>query len=248
MLDPAVIQDPQRISEIRVDAASLDAHALDRDEVSVLGRRLAHCLDSAGQYSDDDHPPAIAKEPAMAYAPAIILRRRSQQGLVHVFEAIANQMRDAGNVPEGILPLIDPNHQPNPGLSWEGADGAIVRVDDEIFLPLPVNEAQLRVIRRVDASAQTLVQGPPGTGKTHTAAALISHLLAQGKRVLVTAQTDRALKEVRTKLPDSIKPLSVAVVGSGREDMTDLKIAVARIAAAASEFEDEPARRRPTPR
>ena len=66
-----------------------------------------------------------------------------------------------------------------------------VSVDDDIFLPLPVNDAQLRVIRRVDSAAQTLVQGPPGTGKTHTGAALISHLLAQGKRVLVTAQTDR---------------------------------------------------------
>lgn len=238
MLDPAVISDPQRISEIRDAARSLDAHALDRDEASLLGRRLVHCLDADGQYVDDERPPAVGSEPVIKHAPALILRRRSQQGLLHVFEAIASQIREAGQVPEGLLPLIDPNHRPEPGLSWEGDDGAIVAVDDDVFLPLPVNDAQLRVIKRVDASAQTLVQGPPGTGKTHTAAALISHLLAQGKRVLVTAQTDRALKEVRTKLPEAIKPLSVAVVGAGREDMADLKIAVERIAAAAMEHED----------
>ena len=103
-------------------------------------------------------------------------------------------------------------------------------VDDDLFLPLHVNDAQLRVVRQMDRSAQVLVQGPPGTGKTHTAAALISHLLAQGKRVLVTAQTDRALKEVRGKPPEAIKPLSVAVVGAGREDMADLKVAVSEIA------------------
>lgn len=244
MLDPAVVRDPQRISEIRDAARSLNAHALDRDEASLLGRRLVHCLDPDGQYVDDERAPAVGPEPVIHYAPAVILRRRSQQSLLHVFEAIVSQMREAGQVPDGLLPLIDPNHQPDPGLTWEGAEGAIVPVDDEVFLPLPVNAAQLRVVRRVDASAQTLVQGPPGTGKTHTAAALISHLLAQGKRVLVTAQTDRALKEVRTKLPEAIKPLSVAVVGAGREDMADLKIAVERIAAAAMEHEDEVARGR----
>lgn len=244
MLDPAVIQDPQRISEIRDAARSLDAHPLDRDEASLLGRRLVHCLDPDGQYVDDEGPPALGPNPVITYAPALILRKRSQQGLLHVFEAIASQMREAGEVPEGLLPLIDPNHRPDPGLTWEGADGAIVAVDNEVFLPLPLNDAQLRVVKRVDVSAQTLVQGPPGTGKTHTAAALIAHLLAQGKRVLVTAQTDRALKEVRTKLPDAIKPLSVAVVGAGREDMADLKIAVERIAAAATDHEDEEARRR----
>lgn len=244
MLDPAVIRDPQRISEIRDAARSLEAHALDRDEASLLGRRLVHCLDPDGQYVDDELAPSAGREPVISYAPAVILRKRSQQGLLHVFEAIASQMSEAGQVPEGLLPLIDPNHRPEPGLTWEGADGAIVAVDDEVFLPLPVNDAQLRVVKKVDASAQTLVQGPPGTGKTHTAAALISHLLAQGKRVLVTAQTDRALKEVRTKLPEAIKPLSVAVVGAGREDMVDLKIAVERIAVAATEHEADVARDR----
>ena len=81
-----------------------------------------------------------------------------------------------------------------------------------------------------------------GLFQTHTAAALLSHLLAQGKRVLVTAHTDRALREVRDKLPTEIKPLSVAVVGSSREDMSDLKVAVERIAAAATEHDPEAAR------
>ncbi|MGH3840908.1 MAG: AAA domain-containing protein [Pseudonocardiaceae bacterium] len=97
-------------------------------------------------------------------------------------------------MPAGVLPLVDPEHVPV--VDSEPGDGAVVMVDEDPFLPMPVNDRQLQILRRVDTHAQTLVQGPPGTGKTHTAAALISHLLAQGKRVLVTAHTDRALKEV----------------------------------------------------
>ena len=235
MLDPAVIRDPQRINEIRDAASQFASHPLDRDAVGHLGRRLVHTLDPDGSYLDEDNAPAAGPSAVIAFAPTIILRKRSQLGLVQVFESITRQLQEAGVVPEGLLPLIDPNHVPDPGLSWDGTDGAMLTVDSDIFLPLPVNAAQLRIIQKVDQTAQTLVQGPPGTGKTHTAAALISHLLAQGKRVLVTAQTDRALKEVRDKLPEPIKPLSVSVVGASREDMSDLKVAVQGIAVAASE-------------
>ena len=144
-------------------------------------------------------------------------------------------------MPAGILPLVDPDRQPS--AESDGTPGGIVEVDNEPFLPLPVNERQLQIIRKVDSSAQVLVQGPPGTGKTHTAAALLSHLLAQGKRVLVTAQTDRALIEVRGKLPHTIKPLSVSVVGSSRSDMSDLKFAVEQISSRASAHDPAEAER-----
>lgn len=238
MLDPALVKDAQRLSEIRDVARELDTSPLDRDEVSLLGRRLVHSLDPDGKYEDDDAPPSAREDAVVTYAPALILRRRSRQNLIHVFEDIVAQLREAGEVPEGLCPLVDPNHVPDPGLEWDGTGGALIDIGDETFLPLPVNDRQLQVIRRVDTTAQTLVQGPPGTGKTHTAAALIAHLLAQGKRVLVTAQTDRALKEVRGKLPEPIQPLSVAVVGAAREDMADLKVAVERIAVASAEHDD----------
>ncbi|NNN08718.1 MAG: AAA family ATPase [Acidimicrobiaceae bacterium] len=243
MLESDLIQDPQRLLAIGAESSALDAHPMDRDEVSLLGRRLVHTLDPDGQYLDEDVAPSQTDHPIVAFAPAIILRKRSKLGLIRVFDSIVNQIKRNGEVPQGLMPLVDPDHVPNPGQSWDGTDGAIVDVDDEVFLPLPVNERQLQILRRVDRTAQTLVQGPPGTGKTHTAAALISHLLAQGKRVLVTAQTDRALKEVREKLPEAIKPLSVAVVGTGREDMADLRVAVERIAEAANEHDPAVANR-----
>jgi very-short-patch-repair endonuclease len=242
MVDPGLIPDPGKLHAATLTAADFDAHPLDREAVGALARRLVHILDHQGEYRDELEPATPTRGATVTYSPALILRKRSQQGLVQVFRDIADQLRESGEIPEGIIPLVDPDHTPDPGLSWDGDDGALVAVDDDVFLPLPVNAKQLEIIRRVDRSAQTLVQGPPGTGKTHTTAALISHLVAQGKRVLVTAQTDRALKEVREKLPESIRPLSVAVVGAAREDMSQLKVAVEQIGAAATEHDPEQTR------
>jgi very-short-patch-repair endonuclease len=241
MLDPHLIRNPQHINEIKTAAKQFDAHPLHHDEVGALARRLVHTLDPNGAYLDQDTRPNISTQASAAYAPALILRKRSQQGLVEIFQTIVAQLSEADEVPAGLLPLVDPDRQPT--VEHDTTPGAIVSVDDEAFLPLPVNERQLKILKAVDSRGQTVVQGPPGTGKTHTAAALLSHLLAQGKRVLVAAHTDRALREVRDKLPPAIKPLSVAVVGSSRSDMSDLKVAVEHIAATASEHDPEAAAR-----
>ena len=239
MIDPGLVGDPRRVNPIRERARSEHIHPLDRDRIGEIARRIVHMLSPDAEYHDEDTPPATAAWPIASHAPALILRKRSQQGLVEIFRQIVEQITSAGVVPEGIRPLLDPDQLPSvePVDGPERDDGALVRVDDEMFLPLPVNDVQLRIIRQVDTHAQTLIQGPPGTGKTHTAAVLISHLLAQGKRILVTAHTDRALKEVREKLPEAIRPLAVSVVGSSRKDMSDLRVAVERIASTAAEHD-----------
>lgn len=233
MLDPGIVKDPQHISDVREDARSFESHPIDRQTSGEIVRRLVHTLDGDGEYRDTDDVPGYGSHALAAFAPALILRSRSQQGLVDIFDQIVSQLAESNDVPEGVIPLIDPDYRP--AVAAERADGALVTIDEEPVLPMPLNDRQLQVLQHVDTNAQTLVQGPPGTGKTHTAAALLSHLLAQGKRVLVTAHTDRALKEVRAKLPERIKPLSVAVVGRSREEMSDLKVAVAKIASQASQ-------------
>ena len=62
-------------------------------------------------------------------------------------------------------------------------------VPEEILFPLPTNDEQLTIARDLGGRSGVLVQGPPGTGKSHTIVNLLSHLLAEGKRVLVTSQT-----------------------------------------------------------
>lgn len=240
MLDPALIVSPTKIDEIRRLAAEFDGHLLDRPAVGDICRRLTHRLHATAEYDEDALRPATGAEPRAAFAPALILRRRSNRGLVQIYGQIVRQIQETQEIPSGVLPLIDPDRQPES--DGEPRPGAVVTVDEEDFLPLPVNETQRRIIERVDRTAQTVVQGPPGTGKTHTAAALVSHLLAQGKRVLITAQTDRALHEVRDKLPREIRSLAVSVIGQSRSDMADLRTAVDSISQRADEFDPDESR------
>ncbi|XVS66404.1 AAA domain-containing protein [Actinosynnema sp. CA-299493] len=241
MLDPGRVANPQHVVQIRNEARELTTAVLDREVVGGVLRRLVHALDGDAAYLDEDDAQKPGTHAVAAFALAVILRRRSRQGIVDILDSVAVQLGESGVVPDGLLPLVDPDHRPTAERSPEA--GALVELDADLFLPLPVNDRQLRVLTQVDAKAQTLVQGPPGTGKTHTVAALLSHLLAQGKRVLVTAHTDRALKEVRAKLPEAIAPLAVSVVGSSRSDLADLKVAVERISHVASEYDAEAARR-----
>lgn len=227
MLDPDRRPAAQHWNEVVERARNHQAHPLDRQETGDLLRRLVHALDPDAAYDESDVPPPTGTVPIAAFAPAIVLRRRSRRGLMDAFQRISAAIAESGEVPAGLLPLLDPDRaatvEPDP------APGGAVDLDGELLLPLPLNARQLEVVRKVDHQAQTLVQGPPGTGKTHLVAALLSHLLAQGRRILVTAQTDRALQEVRDKLPEEIRPLAVAVVGTDRSDLADLKVAVRRI-------------------
>ncbi|WP_236981477.1 MULTISPECIES: AAA domain-containing protein [Mycobacterium] len=236
MLDPALISSPSKLDEIKETAAEYDGHLLDQPAIGEICRRLIHRLDADAEYDADATTAPTGASPRGAFAPAMILRRRTNRGLVQIYEAIVAQIRKAGEVPAGVLPLIDPDRQPEAPTAGE-TPGAVVTVDGEDFLPLPVNDKQRAIIERVDSRAQTVVQGPPGTGKTHTAAALVSHLLAQGKRVLITAHTDRALREVRAKLPREIQSLAVAVIGQSRSDMADLRTAVDNISRRADDFD-----------
>lgn len=73
--------------------------------------------------------------------------------------------------------------------------------DFSAFFPLPFNKEQKQIYENYLKNRLTVVTGPPGTGKSHTIVNILCSLLAQGKRVLVTAQTDKALESLLDKIP-----------------------------------------------
>lgn len=228
MLSPENRPSHEVVHALHEDLQSFTGSPLDPDAVRSLTEPLVHRLDSSGKYLDTDRPPAQTASPTISFSPMVILRKRSDKGIEKILQDIAHVIDSTGEVPAGLLSLVDPDAAPPP--KPMDKDGGLVNLDGEIFAALPLNSVQERILEQVNSRAQILVQGPPGTGKTHTAAALLSHLLAQGQRVLVTAQTDRALHEVRGKLPEAVRSLAVAVVGTSRSDMADLKLAVNEIA------------------
>lgn len=73
--------------------------------------------------------------------------------------------------------------------------------DFTAFFPLPFNKEQKEIYENYLKNRLTVVTGPPGTGKSHTIVNILCSLLAQGKKVLVTAQTDKALESLLEKVP-----------------------------------------------
>ncbi len=241
MLDARLWPPPDRLNDIRTKAAEFDEHVFYREDVEVILRRLVNNLDANGRYEDADEPCEKSPDAAVSMAPAIILRRRTNLGLLRIFQKIRGELEETNEVPVGIRQLVEVV-EPGDRLDEPGSDGAtaVLMQAGNTYLPLPANQQQLDIVSRVDSRNHTVVQGPPGTGKTHTIANLLAHLLATGQRVLVTAHTNRALRELRDKVPESLEALCVSVVGRDRSDLADLKVAAATLATRANEY--DPAR------
>lgn len=71
--------------------------------------------------------------------------------------------------------------------------------DEELYFPFSYDKYKLRVLSLMNNKG-SIVEGPPGTGKSETIANLLSHLAANGKRVLFVSQKAQALKVVKDKL------------------------------------------------
>ncbi|MBV8092056.1 MAG: AAA family ATPase, partial [Acetobacteraceae bacterium] len=95
-------------------------------------------------------------------------------------------------VPPPDLPSDDefdptPSPSPVPADPWDRTgEEQPGRSRDWLFFPLPSNDEQGEIARRLEQEGVhgVVVQGPPGTGKTHTIANIIGHWMAMGRRVL----------------------------------------------------------------
>jgi hypothetical protein len=174
----------------------------------------------------DIDPADFKKRDSLVLAPSLILRKRGKQDLIKLLEKLEIAFNESDTLPPPLQSLLEPGFgQQSSASDWSG-DGAVVSYDDSAYLPLSLNSRQLKALESADLRNATIIQGPPGTGKTRTIAVMMSHFLAKGQRVLVAAQTPQALREVRSQLPDEIKNLAVASLGSTKSDNDDLQKAV----------------------
>ena len=104
---------------------------------------------------------------------------------------------------------------------------------ERLLLPLPTNEQQMQILTLAQTRTGVTAQGPPGTGKSHTIANLISHYVAYGHRVLVTAEKEQTLSVLIDKVPEAIRPLCVPVLGADAAARSRLQATITTIADAA---------------
>jgi very-short-patch-repair endonuclease len=235
-LDMLDVQDqPQNVRQlIELGRNTIGANLWSRPDIDSILSSITNSLADSGQgaYHPDRMKPeqrSSTNKPIIEFAPALILRKRSMRGLEQLLLSVKEQVEAGGVIPDEFLDLCESLSEKNCERSEDGTTPQSFQTVEEIYFPLHANEEQRRIIRTLNRQKGVLVQGPPGTGKSHTIANLICHLLATGKRVLVTAKTPRALQVLHDKLPFEIKPLCINLLGQGTEERESLERSVTGI-------------------
>ncbi|MCY3801528.1 MAG: AAA domain-containing protein [Chloroflexi bacterium] len=190
---------------------------------------LAHRLHVEGVFGDLDS--TARGVPRIYRRPLLFLRRRTQ-GFTAALEAIASDLPGREDLPISLRSIVgvhengvrnDSDSPPQRGTA------RLANEEQDLLFTKPANDEQARIVRQLESHGAVMVQGPPGTGKTHTIANLIGHLLAKGKRVLVTSHTAKALERVREVIVEDLQPLAVSAVGRDTTERAQLEHSVREI-------------------
>jgi len=211
-------------------------------------------LDSYGSYTElgaaNKPVPPAGEHLVVTDGWVLLSRPRSNNYLFEDLKRLKEKLGRGCDIPAGPLALVTPSSdQPveyEPvrfrGLSSRGsAPGG--KALEELYFPLPYNEEQVTIIQYLERAPGVTVQGPPGTGKTHTIANIVCHYLAKGRRVLVTSRGERALEVLRDKIPEEVRPLTVALLASDREGARQFQAAIEAIQHQVSQLNPEITRR-----
>lgn len=230
MLDPENQPEKAELNAIQAQIGEIEDSLWDGVRVHSVLKAFVHGVSPRGEYRQTLIPhDETASDPVVSFAPAIILRKRTERNLLRVFKDIINQFKNGQDLPLGVKRLVsimdDADGTPTDG-EKSGSQSPPLSLPPETYFPLLANEEQLEIVRRLSSRQGILVQGPPGTGKSHTIANLIAHLLANGNRVLVTSHAGRALKVLKEKIPRQIADLCVMLLGDDLPSMQSLEDSV----------------------
>jgi len=220
----------------------LDLHPADRPRWAGRVREIAQELSADSNFVPVDELPESLQGrvnyPTAYAAQMLFLRKQRIAGKREDALKWLNLIREGGlseeDLPEVTRVLSGLSGGADPQGLTEQARESLVGVPhdqngDIIHFPLAANEEQLETVHRLEFGFGAVVQGPPGTGKSHTIANIICHLLATGRRVLVTAKSPGALTVLRDYLPEGLRSLAVSMLAGQREVDDQFDKAVAKL-------------------
>ncbi|WP_322354595.1 AAA domain-containing protein [Dehalococcoides sp.] len=243
MVEQSYLPSLEQMKELESLLGMTQESPWNKEDIDKILRSFINSVSAHGVYSDSLYPPdKPTKIPTITFAPAIILRSRTQRSLIQCLNGIIEKIAKGDAIPSGIEILCEEpkSTEINDEVPEVSNDEF---TDENIYLPLPTNEEQKQILYQIKNQNGILVQGPPGTGKSHTIANIICHLLAEGKRVLVTSQTPRALKVLKEKIPKETQALCVTLLGNDQVARQELENSVYGINQRYSEWDQFRSRR-----
>ncbi len=218
--------DGKTVAGLRSELELGKYHPLGKEDTSGFLRSVSAQLSPHGEFNAEEAKRASGDHPVIGRSPVVFLRRRTL-GFAISLEAAIQAIAAGGEIPLSLLRVAGVD-------SGEGAPAEVVPSRDwseetqptDVLLSKAANPEQIRIAKRLDGHGSVLVQGPPGTGKTHTIANLVGHLLSQGKSVLVTSHTSKALRVLRNHVVPELQPLCVSVLDSDVESRKQMESSV----------------------
>ncbi len=212
------------INDLFEELQENDYHPLDRNATPIFLKKLVHQLTSESIFSESGVPTNWKNDNRLLlYIEPVYIVRKRPDGTLKAIEQIIKNVQDTGEIPAPISDLVSGGKiEISEDVDEESIEEQLAAIGGEsvdILLSKEANREQLEIARRIENYNAVLVQGPPGTGKTHTIANLMGHFLAQGKSVLVTSHTTKALSVLKEKVATNLQSLCVSMLDDSNFDM-----------------------------
>ncbi|GAA0615025.1 AAA domain-containing protein [Virgibacillus siamensis] len=235
MLTNVDLPNKQKLDEIVEELKSMDI----LDDMSYLFHQYASLIHPDGSFVENKGSKlSVSRKPSIFDYPIFSLRSKKVRVLREDLKQIIEGL-ETGTIEltEAVTSIFEEERDEAEFTAEKDSFSPLPK--NHLYFPLPANEQQKEIVRRIDRSYGVTVQGPPGTGKTHTIANLVSHFLSQGKRILITSQKENALKVLKDKIPDAIRDLCVPVLGGGRESMKEIESSIRTLGEKLGELDTE---------
>lgn len=231
----------QQLVKCTDELRKMEFDPLGQEDTTGFLRRLVQGLfPNGGQYIENKQQKSV-DDVTIERNPVIFMRQR-HAGLGHaidlILQDITNRIQKGEDFSVAMMQILNIKDEEVILSDEEMGVSTFGNEDAEILFSKPANQEQLQIAKQLEYRGTVLVQGPPGTGKTHTIANLIGHLLSQGKRVLVTAQSPKALRVLRREIVSDIQSLCVSVLQKEKQNIEELQQSVRDISVKLSQNEN----------
>lgn len=196
--------------------------------------RLVHGLSPKGEFIEENKNAKPTNKFPIIYRKPVIFIRKRNLGFGVAIHSILKDLETNEEIPEflndvvGIETISDDKEKPVTESQNSNDLLEVNGVDQEILLTKPANLEQLSVAKHLKKNNAVLVQGPPGTGKTHTISNIIGHLLSEGKSILVTSYSEKALSVLKDKVDPNLQALCLSLL-SGVDNRREMEITLDEI-------------------